>query len=158
MGGLCSSRRRGADMEAFETFEHWGVKVELFADDDAGDPFENFDQASRLVWRDSAAAREQYRDVETVNDERENAVTQRWLTLFDGEAVALPFQYRDWGSSGQRAWICDVEDCDGFVCVSREKMLEEWPDGGTIDGEQLTSVGMAERCARDEFETWAAWL
>jgi hypothetical protein len=143
-------------MEAYETFEHAGVTVELHADYDAGNPYEEMEEASRLVWCDSVARREHFRDVETVDDERGSDVAARYLTLFGGEAVVIPFDWQDGGSNGQRAYLhADASDCEGFVCVSREKVDEEWVPYCT---EPAAAQQLAEDCARAEFATWAAWL
>lgn len=147
-------------MHEVERFEHCGVDVRLYADDTAGNPYDDMDQASRIMGFDelhrAGFAEERF----SVDEDRELKVLARWLTLFGGEAVAIPFTFSDYGSSGIRVSLTTVDNdrAAGFVVVSREKVAEEWPTETTIDGETLTALEMAERCARAEFETWAAWL
>jgi hypothetical protein len=147
-------------MEAYETFEHAGVTVELHADTDAGDPYDQMEQASELLTFEQL-----HRDgfgsaFPVYEDGRELPVLARWLTLFGGYAVAIPFTFHDYGSGGYRASLVglDSDRAAGFVVVAREKVAEEWPNETTIDDETFSALEMAERCARAEFETWAAWL
>lgn len=145
-------------MHAIDTFEHWGIPVEIHQDYDAGDPYENFDQASRLVWCSSVSRREAFRDVETVDDESwDVAVVHRYLTLFGGESVAIPFRYHDYGSGGYDVYLQDApnERTAGFLCVSRETLEKEWVPYVT---EPAAAPQKAEDCARAEFATWKAWL
>lgn len=147
-------------MEAFETFEVHGVKVELHADYDAGNPYDSLDQASRIVGFEQLQREGFSEEPFPTWEDRDLPVLARWLTLFGGEAVAIPFTFTDFGSSGYQARLVDVgsDRAAGFVCVSRETAGKEWPESTTIDGETFTRMQMAERCARAEFETWAAWL
>jgi len=142
-------------MEPFESFEHWGVKVELFQDDDAGDPYEDMDQASELLCFEPMH-RDGWGKQFPVDEDRPLRALHRWLLLFGGYAVAIPFTFQDYGSGGCRASLVglDSDRAAGFLVVSQETVAREWED----HPEHGTDVEQAEKCARGEFATWAAWL
>lgn len=106
-----------------DEFTHDGVKVEIRADDLAGNPYDVYDQASSLlVGRELARNYDLSPETIDLDPFVSIAHAHRWLTLFGGYLHAIPFKFQDYGSSGVRAWLTDPEDdhADGFVVVSQE--------------------------------------
>ncbi|HTK23735.1 MAG TPA: hypothetical protein VL264_05860 [Gaiella sp.] len=131
------------------------MKVELFQDDDAGCPYENMEQASELLCFEPMH-RDGWGKQFPVDEDRPLRALHRWLLLFGGYAVAIPFTFQDYGSGGCRASLVglDSDRAAGFLVVSQETVAREWED----HPEHGTDVERAEKCARAEFATWAAWL
>jgi hypothetical protein len=146
-------------MEAFETFEHAGVTVEIHQDYDAGNPFEQFEQLAELVWTEREHANrnvngrveldhEHYLDPDRFSS---TAHMQRYLTLMEGYLVAVPFHLADYGSSGHSATVrdeyADMNRVSGFLVVS-EKNREKV--GAPLDG--------LEENAMSDWREWKAWV
>lgn len=138
-----------------ETFEHDGVPVEIHWDDDARNPYREWDNASTILSAvkdydlgepmPSAGERQAW-----YRDDPSSRVMQRWLTTFGGFVLAIPFTFQDYGSGGARTWLTTPDDdpADGFLVVSRE----------TFEREGWDTVEEAERCARAEFESFAHYV
>jgi hypothetical protein len=92
-------------VEPFETYEHAGCRVELYVDEDAENPYSAFEQPSKLLlgsrWEGYGAERMPHPE-RAWEDDPPSALMARYLTLFGGYVVALPFSIRDYGSSGMR--------------------------------------------------------
>lgn len=144
-------------MEAFETFEHAGVTVELHQDIDAGDPFEQFEQLAELIWTDREHAYKNVNGQVSIDHEHyldpdrfvSTAHMQRYLTLMERYLVAVPFYLADYGSSGYQASIRDTDDerISGFLVVSeanREKV------GAPLEGLEDNALG--------DWRQWKAWV
>lgn len=82
-----------------------------------------------------------------------SAAMARWLTLFGGYAVAIPWHLADYGSSGLQAWLTSPDDePENFLVVTREAVVENW---GDLSPE---SVARAENTARAEFAEFASYV
>ena len=137
-------------MEPFETFEVEGLTVELLPDWEAGNPYREWDQASEILSdvRDYDLGGSVPHPESVYADTPPSRTMARWLTLFGGYAVALPFYFADHGSGGARAWLHDPDDdpASGWLVMTREAAAE------------FDSVADAEACARAEFSAFRAWL
>jgi hypothetical protein len=153
-------------MQPADTFTHAGIECAIYQDEDAGNPYTEWDQASRLLIGPSLARNYSLgqdgkgSEVEQTPDAVDNAssvaVACRYLRLMEGYAVVLPFTFQDYGSGGSRAWILpeDTDSADGYVVVDAETVAREWND----HSEHGTATERAENCARAEFGTFANWL
>jgi hypothetical protein len=140
-----------------EEFEHAGLPVKIIYDLDAYDPRESRDTLTIYVW----ATREYRRlkhdeEIDLSKFEGESAWTPvalaaRWLTLFDRNAIAVPFQISNHGGGNYRAYLSDLDDdyCTGFVVVSEKDLKEELvlsPDWDVME------------YIKAEFSETAAWI
>jgi hypothetical protein len=125
-----------------------GVEIEYHYDWHAGNPFKEFDQAAELVALSPEFGRG-YDCAETIDGDRFTSIrhAQRYLTLMRGYLVALPFRFDDYGSSGSQARLVDIDSdrAAGFVCVSPR-------------GVEVTGCPNPEEAARQDFETFRAWV
>jgi len=135
-------------MEAYETFEHNGLIIEIHYDTDMGSPFTEYDQAASLLWNGSTRAAEHY-GAEPIDLDRftSTAHAARYLTLMERCLVALPFRIDDHGANGSRAYLVDTDDehPHGFVVVTR-------------DGIETTGAPDPLEAAKQDFATFASWV
>lgn len=130
-----------------------GVEIRIYRDDVAGNPYQEWDTLSSLLAVPDRPIHRDYRlDAETISalgDLPTSALQARYLTLFGGYAVAIPYVIEDYGSNGLRGWLTTPDDApvDGFVVVARKALAEEGVDRET-----------AERCAHQEWSTFGHWL
>ena len=139
-------------MYTVEEYEHAGIPVRIVHDEDAENPYYAFDQASELLYsgdydfkcKPVPAFGSWYRD------EPSSAIMARWLTLFGGYALAIPWHLADYGSNGLQVWLHDPDDdpASGFVVMTQATINKEW--GGERE--------KAEACARAEFETFCNYV
>lgn len=135
-----------------DTFEIDGFTVELHQDYDAGNPFKEWDQASEILsdvkgydlGEDVPHPESWYKDTPS------SAVMARWLTLFGGYVIALPWSFQDYGSSGARVHLDTPDDdpASGWIVMTQE----------TVDREFASSLEDAERCAKAEFDSFRSWI
>lgn len=156
------------DMTA-ERFEVAGVSVRIVYDEDARNPYDEFEPASRLLVR-SRVRREFGFGAEYPFGSNDNdipsAVAVRWLTMLGGYAIALPFEFADYGSSGARAYISEpsAESASGgYVVIDRHKAESEFLPSDrlyafTKEDERREFYATAERCARAEFGEFAHYV
>jgi hypothetical protein len=154
-------------MQAVDTFTHHGIDCAIYQDEDAGNPYVEWDQASRLLLGPALARQYDFGQepresrygsggigrVETfyrLEDFSSLAAAARDLRLMEGYAVVIPFRFEDYGSSGAKVYATDEPDdrAAGFVVVDHETVAREWD--GDLDA--------AERCARGELETFGQYV
>lgn len=138
---------------AVETFEHDGIECRIYHDDHSNNnPYVEYDNASSLFVSPALARQYDFgADVLHEMADRDGPVVARWLTLFEGYPVVVPFYFHDYGSSGARITATDADQCSGFVVIDNETVKREWGDGPD-------ALADAERCARAELETFAAYV
>lgn len=139
-------------MQPVDTFEHSGIPCAIFRDTDAGDPYEEYDNASRILSLPPLAREYGFGEPAPRGDEyRSTAHGARYLRIVEGYAVVVPFRYHDCGSGGARVYATTDDDdgASGYVVVDRDTVTREWGEGNFSD---------AERCARAELEQFAQWL
>lgn len=138
-------------MEAFETFTHAGLTVEIWQDEDPMSPLE-WDNLSEVVAFGSLSR--EYRkgsmyDRETTtteDDAQARGILARYLRMRGDEA--LFFQVADYGSGGTRVLEDDDDNSpSGFLLVSREKIVSEY---GADTAEHRETV---RRCMAGELAT-----
>ena len=131
-----------------DEFEHEGVPVKLVYDTDAGNPYSERDCASMLLIGEKLSR--DYSLGETLSLTQFNSCEHaaRWLTLFGGYALAIPFRVDD-GSNGLRTYLVDTgsDMAAGFLVMTREKLAEEFK-----------SLEQAEACARSEFSEFKCYV
>jgi hypothetical protein len=147
------------DWTLIETWEHAGVKCEIRYDECSGDPYKEFDQLGCLVILDPNVARN-YSFGDDISWLSEAALERgrcplrfahRYLTLCEKYVAAVPFDFTDYGSSGARASVCDLNDemCTGFIVTTRSRISQlcgdRWP------------ANVAKALAR-EFGEWRSWV
>lgn len=133
-----------------DEFEVDGFTIELYQDFLAGNPYKEWDQASEILsdvkgfdlGGDVPHPESWYRDTPS------SKVMARWLTLFGGYVVALPWQFQDYGSSGARVYLDTPDDdpASGWVVMTAKA------------AEEFSSLEEAERCARAEFDSFRSWI
>jgi len=150
-------------MEPFETFEHAGMTCRLYQDYDAGNPFTEWDQASELL--SDVKGYDLGGDVphpeSAYADTPASATMARWLTLFGGYALAIPWTFQDYGSSGARTWLTTPDDdpADGWLVLTREAFEREFGAYGMpLRIEDESEERSAERTIRAEFDAFRAWV
>lgn len=137
--------------EPFETYEHAGCVVKLYQDYDAGNPYKEWDQPSKLLYEGGYdfGSEAPPKLGAWYREDPSSAAMCRWLTLFGGYVMALPFHLADYGSGGLRAWITDPDGdpASGYVVMTaQDKEKIGVPDG------------MEEQAARDDFSVFNAYL
>jgi hypothetical protein len=145
-----------------ETYEHAGIPVRIVYDQHAENPYYSFDQASDLLYSGewdfktepvpSPGYRAWYRE------DPSSAVMCRWLTMFAGYALAIPFHLADYGSGGLRAWLTtpDDEPASGYLVLTREAYDKEFGQYGMpLSGD---AEHTAEKTCRAEFSTFASYV
>ena len=139
------------EWEPFETFEHEGFQVELYTDYDAGNPYTEWDQASEILSdvKDYNLGGDVPHPEQAYSDTPASATMARWLTLFGGYAVAIPWYFADYGSSGARVWLHDPNDdpASGWLVMTIE-----------VAKDCFEPIEDAEKCARSEFNAFRAWI
>lgn len=135
-----------------ETYEHVGIPVRIVYDEIAENPYRSFDQASDILYSGEYDFKTEpvpklgawYRE------DPSSAVMCRWLTLFGGYAIAVPFHLADYGSGELRAWLTkpDDDEASGYVVMTRETVDKEW--NGNTD--------KARACLEAEFQTFASYV
>src|SRR5690349_20588473 len=97
-------------MEPVEKFEHAGIDCAIYWDPDAGNPYREWDMASRVIVSPRVARSFDIGEEwpRTLEDASSVAVAARYLRICEGYAVAVPFVFQDYGSSGSRAWLDDA--------------------------------------------------
>ena len=149
-------------MEAFETFEHEGMTVEIHSDYDAENPYKSFDQASEILSdvKDYDLGEPIPHPEAWYREDPTSRVMQRYLTMFGGYVLAIPFDFRDYGSGGARVRLTEPDDdpASGFLVLSREAFDKEFGAFGmqlrSDDPEEHT----AERTCRGEFAAFRAYI
>ena len=138
-------------MYEVETYEHAGIPVTIYHDEDARNPYTEWDNASELLNDTEYDFGDKPPHPESVYaDTPSSAVMARWLTLFGGYALAIPWHLADYGSGGLRAWLTPPDDdpASGYVVMTQATIDKEW------DGDREK----AEACARAEFETFVNYV
>lgn len=117
-----------------ETFDHKGVEVKIMIDQWQDDPRQNRDEITRWIWGPKynhlALKHDEFINLDHY-DYRESkwtptALAARWLTLFDGYAIVVPFRIEDHGAQS-RAYLTDIDDdrVHGFIGITRKDAEEE---------------------------------
>lgn len=140
-----------------ETYEHAGEKVRIWYDEYAGNPYTEWDQASELLIGPRLAR--DYNLGETWEGlENCSSVAQaaRYLTMFGGYVLAIPFRFDDYGSSGARTYLVDEwsDRCAGFLVLTQEAYEREFA-GMPLTGD---AEHTAEKTCRAEFGAFRAWV
>jgi hypothetical protein len=149
-----------------DTFEVDGFTVELHQDYDAGNPYKEWDQASEIL---SAVRDYDLGDSVPVPNgnyyydgrggpQIPSKVMARWLTLFGGYVLAIPFTFQDYGSSGARTWLTTPDDdpADGWLVLSKESYDKEFGSYGMpLSGD---AEHTAEKTIRAEFDSFRSWI
>jgi hypothetical protein len=141
-------------MQPVDTFEHAGIECAIYQMDDAGNPYDEYDCASRLLVLPEHARNYRSGELAPRADEyRTTAHGARYLRVVEGYPVVIPFRYDDYGSGGAvvGATTDDDERASGYLVVDRETVIREW-------GEEKTATADAERCARAELAQFAQWV
>ena len=138
-------------MHDAETYTHKGIPVRIVWDEDARNPYTEWDNASELLYDgdyDFGVSAPPHPE-SVYADTPSSAIMARYLTLFGGYAVAIPWSLSDYGSGGLRVHL-DTPDDDpaiGWLVMTPETVREEW------DGD----LEKAEACARAEFDSFRAY-
>lgn len=145
--------------DPWETFEHAGLTVKLWSDDDAGDPRKEFDNVGEMVhWhRDYDLGDRKIDNLEAdAMTRRGFPLLSRYLFLCHNAAVVLPLGLLD--HSGLTMWVgggshwSDSAGWDsgtvGFIWCTHEDVQREW--NGDVEA--------AERYLRGEVSTYDAYL
>lgn len=136
--------------EPFETYRHAGFTVELYSDYDAGNPYREWDQASEILSdvRDYDLGGDVPHPESWYRETPSSAVMSRYLTLFGGYALAIPWTFQDYGSGGVRVWLTtpDEDRASGYLVMTYEAAAE------------FDSLEQAEACARAEFDNFRTWI
>lgn len=139
-------------IEPADTFEVKGIKCEIHYDQHAGNPYDEFDQLGELLSdvRDYTFGTKY--DFSRFKSTRHAA---RYLTLCESYAIAIPFVFQDYGSSGALAYLDTPDDVssdypriDGFLVVSKQQFEEE--------GMDLEKTEAAARAGFNEFAAYVA--
>lgn len=141
-----------------DSFEHAGIPIKIVYDEDPDDPREWRDSLTVYVWADKnyvAQKHDEQIDLDRF-DYRESswtpvALAARWLTICDGNAIAVPFRIDDYGSNGSQAYLTDTDDdrCTGFIVIRKgelEKELALYPKW-----DHMAYI-------KAEFSEFAAWI
>lgn len=148
-------------MYEIETYEHEGVPVALYQDDIAGNPFKEWDQASEILLGDRLAREYDLGERCPRTDEeayRDSATMCRYLTMFGGYALAIPFSFNDYGSGGARVTLFTPgeEVASGFLVLSQKAYQDEF---GAYDMPLTGDAEFtAEKTCRAEFASFKAWV
>ena len=144
-------------MQPVDTFEHAGIRCDIYQDDTAGNPYDEYDCASRLLVLPEHARNYIGGEPAPRGDAyASTAHGARYLRIMEGYAVVVPFRYDDYGSGGVRVYATtdDDERASGYVVVDHETVAREWDD----NAEHGTAIERAEKCARAELEQFAQWV
>lgn len=143
-----------------DTYEHAGVPVRIVYDEDADRMTDTDYQASEILY--SGEYDFKTKSVPKLGawyrDDPSSAVMCRWLTLFGGYALAIPFNLADYGSGGLRASLTTPDDdpANGYLVLSREAYEKEFGQYGMpLSGD---AEHTAEKTCRAEFATFAAYV
>ncbi len=149
-------------MEPYETFEHDGMTVEIHGMDDAENPYKSFDQASEILSdvKDYDLGEPVPHPEAWYREDPSSAVMQRYLTMFGGYALAIPFDFRDYGSGGARVHLTEPDDdpASGFLVLSREAFDKEFSAFGMALRSDDPEEHTAERTCRGEFAAFRAYV
>lgn len=145
-------------MNTAEKYEHAGIPVRIVVDEWAENPYVANDQASEILYSGDYDFKTEpvpklgawYRE------DPSSAVMCRWLTLFGGYVLAIPFYLADYGSGGLRAWLHEPNDepASGYLVLSKEAYDREFT-GMPLSGDAEFT---AEKTCRAEFETFCQYL
>lgn len=144
-------------MEAFERFDHAGFVCELHMDEEPVSPAD-WDTLGTLVGFSGLARGWSFPEREATGQEEEAferggfRLVARYLRLTSG-AIAVPFDFHDYGSSGTRLRSTseDDRDADGFLVTTPARVVELASEEQARDPEWIT------RALVGELREWGAW-
>lgn len=141
-------------MEAIETFELAGRTVKIHYEEYPEDP-RQFDPMGRMVFaasREYVLGDDQYETARWCKDDVAPETIARWLTRFGGAAVVVGLQFNDYGSSGAVLLVDDdPEGANGFLYVTKDKVLEEY---GDLSPESLDKARHHLHAEANEYKAW----
>lgn len=144
-------------MEAFERFDHAGFVCELHTDEDPSSPAD-WDTLGTLVGFSDLTRGWEFTERNATWQEEEALergefrLVARYLRLTAG-AIAVPFEFRDYGSSGNRLLATSEDDShvNGFLVTTPGRVAELASEEQSRDPEWI------EEALRGELREWGAW-
>lgn len=145
-------------MSVIETFEHVDFTVEIYSDDDSGNPRTDYDNLGTIYMEHGGRSIQPegnapdgivfnyaaYDDGEYPEDVEGKIAAHRRI-----KSVVLPVQYAYEGGVDE----CDEDDAEGYIYVTRERVLEEYSS-------KILTKHLRERVEtylRGEIETYNQW-
>ena len=148
-----------------DEFEHEGISCKIIYDIHAEDPRESRDTLTVWHWATNewrVPKWDEQIDLNVFHSETQSAVDMaaRYLTLFDGNAIAIPFNVVNYGGGSYRAYLMDDYDdnyCTGFVTVPRADLEKELALSPNWDVMEYVKAEFAEYAAWVEGEVYG-WV
>lgn len=156
--------------EAYVSFEHAGVLVEIVQDDDPGyGPQENDNAGTIYSWTPSFDGDERIHEPDLQVDDSETwDEDPRWRVISLDEfmrtnydaALTVPLFFSDYGSPGARIYQSDDPNC--AICFTQKEIDHEWsghidPYSVTRENGEVVEYGGARKYAEariNELDQW----
>jgi hypothetical protein len=161
------------DWRTVERYEVDGVPIHIWIDDDMPNPYKWSEKASELLISKRLAREYDLGDDAPMPGQNRSwyydgyehgapssEVMCRWLTMFGGYVLALPFDHADYGSGGVRVWLTqpDDEPASGYVVMTKEQYDSNFGNYNIPVWGKGPEDPSAELCARIEFNEFRSYM